>query len=177
MGLDIALLSVEQPGDWRPLIQTAANEGKPAVSPDGRWIAYQSSESGQPTHVYVQRFPGLGDRRQVSVGSRIHFNATWSRDGSSLFYIRVGATFAVMRSRVGEDAAGAPVIGTAELQLAYRFYSSPGTFRTWDLSPDEDRFLMIGFNKGVTPGSAESRPRIIIVQHWFEELKRLVPTN
>ncbi len=173
-GYDIAFLSVDEPGKWQPLIQTAAPEAKPAVSPDGRWIAYQSTEGGE-TQIYLQRLPGLGDRRQVTVGSAIHFNATWSRDGNSLFYVRVGATFDMLRSSFGEDAAGAPVIGPSVLQLSYRFFSAPWTFRTWGLSPDEDRFLMIGLGQGVAPDSAESRPQIIIVQNWFEELKRQVP--
>ncbi len=177
-GYDIGVLSLDEPGDWRPLIRTAGQENKPAVSPDGRWIAYQFSESSQSVHIYVQRFPSLENRRQVSAGSSfyaIYANATWSGDGTSLFYIRVGTTFEVIRSSFREDSAEAPVIGPVELLLPYRFYSSPGTLRTWALSPDEERFLMIGLDPSVLPDTAESRPRIVVVQDWFEELKRLVP--
>ena len=178
-GQDIGLLSVNAPGEWRPLIQTSADESKAAVSPDGRWIAYQTNDfRGSITgQVYLQRYPDLGNRRQVSVGAELHFNPTWSWDGSALFFVRMGATQAVMRSTVGEDAAGAPVIGPAEFQLAYRWWDSPtGTFRTWDLSPDDDRFLMIAYGDDVYTDFAESPAQIITVQNWFEELERLVAT-
>ena len=179
-GQDIGLLSVDTPGEWRPLIQTAADESKAAVSPDGRWIAYQNNDrrGGITGQVYLQRFPDLGNRRQVSVGAELHFNPTWSRDGSALFFVRMGAAQAVMRSTVGEDAAGAPVIGPAEFQLAYRWWDSPtGTFRTWDLSPDDDRFLMIAYGDDVYTDFAESPAQIITVQNWFEDVERLAPID
>ena len=177
-GLDVGLLSVDDQGEWRPLIQTAANESKAAVSSDGRWIAYQSGESdgSSSVHVYLQRFPDLGNRRQVSVGSELQYNPTWSRDGSALFFVRMGATQTVMRSTVGEDAAGAPVIGAAEFQLAYRWWDNPGSFRTWDLSPDDHRFLMIAYGADVYTDLAESPAQIITVQNWFEELERRMVT-
>ena len=82
-----------------------------------------------------------------------------------------------MRATVGEDAAVAIVVGTAAPLLSYRFWSSPRTNRTWDISPDGDRFLMIAFDQDIKTDTAESRPQIIVVQNWFEELKRLVPTD
>jgi len=175
-GVDVGIVSIDGAAEWQPLIQSAANESKPAISPDGRWIAYQLYE-GTQGQVYVQRFPDLGDRRQVSVGSNNHFNATWSRDGRALYYIRVRPR-AVMRATISEDGAGAPVVGAAEVVLAHDFFSSPGTYTTWDVSPGGDRFLMIVSSLDMSTTSAsEPLPQIIVVQNWFEELKRLVPTT
>ncbi len=84
----------------------------------------------------------------------------------------MGATPAVMRSTVGEYAAGAQVIGAAEFQLAYRWWDNPGTFRTWELSAEDDRFLMIAYGDDVYTDIAESPAQIITVQNWFEELNR-----
>ena len=175
-GFDIGLLRVDpvdgNPPPWQPLIQTDDDEQKPAISPDGRWIAYQADYGGS-SQIYVERFPDLGYRRQVSVGSSIHFNATWSRDGSALFYVRV-SPLAVMRASVGADASGAPVVGTAEVQFTHGFFNSPVTYRTWDLAPDADRILMIVGAGDVLIGEQESRDQIIITQNWVEELRRLV---
>jgi len=136
-GFDIGLLPVESvdgsPEAWQPLIQTDDNEREPAISPDGRWLAYEADYGGD-SHIYVERFPDLGDRRQVSVGLSIHFNPTWSQDGSALFYVRL-SPFAVMRASVSEDATGAPEVGTAEVRFTHGFFTGPTAMRTWDLAP------------------------------------------
>ena len=175
-GLDIGLLPVDgSPAEWRPLIQTPEQESKPAISPDGRWIAYQASYSGD-SQIYVERFPDLGDRRQVSVGSSVHFNATWAQDGSALYYVGLNP-LAVKRATITADAGGAPVVGTAEVRFTHRFFNSPITYRTWDLSPDADRILMIVPVRNLADNTTDERPQIIIIQNWIEELRRLVPTE
>ena len=115
-GQDVGLVSVDGTGEWEPLIQTAADEQEPVISPDGRWIAYTSDETGEG-QVYVQRFPDLGDRRQISVGGGRR--PTWSRDGSALIYLGGGPPpTAVMRVTVQDDAAAVgPVVGTAGTPL------------------------------------------------------------
>ena len=65
---DIGMLSMDGAGTWEPLIQTPAEEWSPVLSPDGRWLAYTSNETGQ-FEVYVQRFPEMEDRRPVSVAA------------------------------------------------------------------------------------------------------------
>jgi hypothetical protein len=75
---------------------------------------------------------------------------------------------------VGLDAAGTAVIGPPEAWLDYRYYSRPNQGWRYDLSPDGTRMLVIG-NSGAATADA-GPPQIHIVQHWFEELKRLVPT-
>ena len=66
-GRDVGTVSMLAPETWTPLIQTTADEWAPALSPDGRWLAYTSDESGR-AEVYVQRFPELSDRTPISIG-------------------------------------------------------------------------------------------------------------
>ena len=66
---DIGVLSLEESPSWEPLLESEANEeDDPAISPNGDWIAYSSDESGQH-EIYVQRFPQLGQRQQVSTSA------------------------------------------------------------------------------------------------------------
>jgi Tol biopolymer transport system component len=67
----------------RPLLATPAYEEGASVSPDGRWVAYVTDETGRK-EVYVQRFPGLGSKVQVSIHGG--YSPVWSRDGRALFY-------------------------------------------------------------------------------------------
>ena len=98
----------------------------------------------------------------------------WARDGQELFYLAQapGPISTLMRvpieARSTVWSAGAP---TALFQGRY-FTGTQG--RTYDVSPDGRRFLMI---KEAGGDQGDARPQIIVVQHWFEELKRLVPTN
>ncbi len=170
---DVGLVSIDGTGDWEPLIQTAANEKEPVISPDGRWIAYASDETGE-FQVYVQRFPDLGDRRQVSVGYA--HRLTWPRDSNALIYLRGGPPDAVMGVTVEDDAtAVGPVFGTAELLLDYRYFSRPGAGKYYDVSPDGERFLMISSRFLTVTTPEESLRQINVVLNWFEELKERVP--
>ena len=82
-GYDIWLVSLEGEGTSQPVLQTRFNESNPAISPDGRWIAYQSDESGR-YEVYVQPFPDLDGKWQVSTDGGL--GALWAPDGGELFY-------------------------------------------------------------------------------------------
>ena len=86
---DIGVLSMDGERPWQPLLNSAANENAPALSPDGRWLAYTSNETGQ-TEVYVDRFPDLGNKEQISTGGGRF--PVWSPDGSELFYIDAGGS-------------------------------------------------------------------------------------
>ena len=164
---DIGVLTLEGDREWHPLLQTASNELHPAISPNGSWIAYTSSVSGQG-EIYVERFPDLGDRRTISTGGGR--TPHWSPAGDELFYRRLdGAMMVVPIDTRQGFAPGTPevVFGGA----SYRVFGPP-FFMNYDLSPNGDRFLMI--KTGATSDTAEST-QAILVQNWFEELTRLVP--
>jgi Tol biopolymer transport system component len=73
-----------KPGQPKTFVNTPFEESDPAFSPDGRWIAYQSNESGK-TEVYVRPFPGPGGKTQISTGGGSH--PEWSRSGKELYYL------------------------------------------------------------------------------------------
>ena len=92
-------------GKLTPLLTTPFSNDTPALSHDGRWLAYSSDESGQ-TEVYVQPFPSMQGRTQVSAGGG--FQPVWSRNGRELYYRGKGKIMAVDISTVNGFSAAAP---------------------------------------------------------------------
>ena len=170
---DVGMVASDGSGTWTPLVQTPARDLAPAISPDGRWLAYASNESGL-YEVYVQRFPEMLGRQQVSVGTghRPH----WSDDGRELFYLHAptGPPRAVVRVTVEPTDSDPPALdfGAEEVLFDWRYHQRSSAMPFYDLSPD-GRFLMI--TTGDAAGDGSGRAEINIVLDWFEELKRLVP--
>jgi serine/threonine-protein kinase len=166
------LLQVALDGTHRvtPLLQTKFDKRNAIVSPDGRWLAYESNSSGA-TEIYVRPFPNVdGGQWQVSTeGGKMPL---WARSGKELFY--VSGDGALMRVFV--EASGATWNAGTPVKLLERGYYAPSGYvgRTYDVSSDGQHFLMI--KAPATDGSA-APPALIVVQHWDEELKRLVPTR
>ncbi len=151
----------------RPFVQTPAIEGAPSFSPDGRWIGYVSDESGRP-EIYVQPFPGPGGKWQVSTDGGTE--PAWSSDGREIFYRNGRRMMAVPVTTSGGFSPGTPV---ALFEGDYEASTFPLTGVAYDVTRDRQRFLMV---KAIAP--AQSAPaQINVVLNWFEELKRLVPTN
>ncbi len=165
----IALVSLSGAPTVEPLLESRFEEAAPAVSPDGRWLAYHSAESGQ-REIYVQRFPELGARTTVSTGGGAQ--PQWSDDGRELFY---RTTSGGMMAVAVETEPAFRVLGDAEL-LFERPYFMLGSRRTYDVSSDGQRFLMVKVEESGPAGDASGQ-RIDLTVHWFEELKRLVPVN
>jgi len=175
-GFDIGLISPDAAGTWRVLIQTPFDELDGQISPDGRWIAYMSNDSGG-SQVYVQRFPGLGDRQPVSPGQDRNVKPRWAPDGRALFYRRGSGERAIMRVPfVTNPATGEAVIGVAVPVLDWRFWVSQDTQRVWAIAPDGHRFLVI---KEISEANAVPQPsrQINVVLNWLEDLERRVPTK
>jgi eukaryotic-like serine/threonine-protein kinase len=169
---DIGSLSMEGDHKWRSLLHEKYIELQPKISPDGRWMAYMSSESGR-AEVYVRPFPEINKGRwQVSTSGGN--SPLWSPDGRKLFY------------RSGDAGMVVPV----ETEPAFRPGKPEALFRgayvglslddahTWDISPDGKRFLMIKEAVSTASPAAPEGPRKInIVVNWFEELKQRVPVK
>jgi serine/threonine-protein kinase len=149
-----------RPLDGAPtlFLSTPFTETAPAFSPDGRWIAYVSDESGQ-YEVYVRPYPGPGGTWQVSAqGGEEHI---WSRDGKELFY-RNGNVW--MRVDVRLD--GRFQAGTPEVVFEGPYVNVGG--RSYDITPDGQRFIVL---EPVEPATAPVT-HLTVVLNWFEEVKR-----
>jgi serine/threonine-protein kinase len=163
-GWDLWSLSLEDAGKPQPIAQTEAIEFAGFLSPNGRWLAYQSNEEGQ-RDIYVQAFPpGSGGKWRISTkGGR---SPRWAPNGEELFYWEPSNR--IMAVKVTTDPTftrGNPAPLRVELSL-------PSSYRIWDVTPDGQRFLIMQPQK-----ESKSVTQINIVQNWFEELKRLVPTG
>ena len=136
-----------------------------ALSPDGRWIAFESTASGQ-REVYVRPFPDADSGRWL-VSTDGGQQPLWGPDGRELFYWSNAGLMAVPVETEPNFMPGNP-----ELLFNLGAYSySAG--RNYAVAPDGERFLMIKQSGSDETSSTE----FILVQNWFEELKRLVPTD
>jgi serine/threonine-protein kinase len=166
---DIWLLRLEGKRWSEPFLQTRFDEYHPNISPDGRWLAYSSNESGR-LEVYVQPFPhGRGKWLISTEGGR---EPLWARNGRELFYRSGKKVMAVAIITEPAFVAERPRLLfegfylDADDSLGFTAFGRPN----YDVSPD-GRFLMI------KPEPRPSSTQINLVLNWFEELKRLVPAK
>ncbi|HXW07907.1 MAG TPA: hypothetical protein VD833_21935 [Vicinamibacterales bacterium] len=171
---DLALLSLdgERPVTW--VTRTPFSEFGAEISPDGRWLAYESDPSGQ-REIHVRAFADAdGDGWLVSAGGGSQ--PLWSHDGRELFYLAPDGT--LMSAAVDAIRDGAPFrTGPPSPVIApgpYRARSGTQAGRTYDVSPDGGRFLRIKVEGGAVARGPRS---LVVVQNWAEELKRLVPRD
>jgi len=169
----------------RLFLRAPFNETAPTFSPDGRWLAYVSDESGR-NEVYVQPFPGPGGPPPVGsssqgaqspgsgpqggkwqVSTEGGTGPVWNRNGRELFY-RIGDRMMAV------DVTAQPAFAAGKPRLLFeaRYDPDPGaSYRAnYDVAPDGQRFLMV---KG--PETTSQLTQVNMVLDWFEELKRRVP--
>jgi len=157
-GVDLFALPLS--GDRMPIpfLNTKFNEGPGQFSPDGRWVAYRSNESGMG-EVYVAPFPGPGGRWQISTAGGT--NPRWRRDGQEIFYLAPdNRLMAVAVSGKGASFE----VGTVKALFQTR--AVPGSRYSYDVSPDGQRFLI-----NTAPEQGASAP-ITVVLNWSTGLKK-----
>ncbi len=156
---DIWLLPLTEERKPRPFLNTPFNEIDPKISPDGRWIAYASDETGRE-EVYVQSLEGSGGKYQISTDGG--FGALWARNGRELFYRKDNKAMAVTVTTNPGFAASTPRTlfeGTYDIH--------PRREGVWDITPDGQRFLM------VRPTAHESsQDQFRVVLNFSTEIKR-----
>jgi serine/threonine-protein kinase len=154
---DIWVLPVAGDRTPRPLVQTRFDEYMPEISPDGRWLAYTSNESGR-YEVFVRPFPGPGGKWQVSNGEGTEPH--WRGDGQELFYRSGGALM-----RVAVDTAQGFVAGRPE--RLFEGMRTGGAPMSYAVSRDGRRFLYL------PDGTAARLSRAALVLDWASEVERL----
>ena len=142
------------------LLDTPFAEHTPSLSPDGRWLAYVSAESGQP-QVYVRPFPGPGGRSQVSAEGGNQ--PGWAHNGREIFYLASDGSLTVAAVRTDPDFA----VESRERLTSWAPYFRTGNRRQYDPSPGDQRLLAI------RAGEFEIPP-YVLVQNFFEELRQVV---
>ena len=170
-GADLWLVKLTGDSDPRPLLQTPVSERNAEFAPDGRWIAYESVEAGR-SEVSVRPFPDVNaGKRQISTAGGSQ--PLWARSGKELFYFDAsGAVLSVPVTSQSPLAFGTP---TKVVDAKYVWALPTYAGRFFDVSADGRRFLMM--KQSARTGQDGSLPTITIVQNWFEELRRIAPTN
>jgi eukaryotic-like serine/threonine-protein kinase len=166
-GDDLDVLLLDGKSRPEPLIQTTFNEQHGELSPDGRWIAYDSNDAGQQ-QVFVRPFPNVnGGHWLVSPGGGS--KPVWAHSGRELFYFSGSAMMAVPVQTTSGFVAGNAV------RLFDGAYYSAQTPRVYDVDRSDQRFLMIKDPPAVVD-PATKPATIVVVLNWFEELKPRVAT-
>jgi Tol biopolymer transport system component len=148
---DVWVLPMEGDKKPRPFLVTDFDEGSARFSPDGRFVAYVSNETGND-EVYVRSFPDGGGKWQVSKGGGA--TPAWSRDGKQLFYTNSARLFAV-------DVTSTPTFQSGEPRVVYTMLDGG----EWDVAPD-GRFLV------VQSSAQNAAAPIKVVLNWQAELKK-----
>jgi serine/threonine-protein kinase len=161
---DIWALQIDNNREPRPILQTPASEVDAGLSGDGRWMVYASDESGR-YEVYVQSFAGSGGKWQISTdGGR---EPVWAHNGREVFY-RSG------EKMMAAEVAREPTFHAATSRLLFQGPYEAGNIGSpdYDVTADDQRFMM------VQPSEQQSSSGDFnVVLNWFEELKRVAPTD
>ncbi|MEO6434607.1 MAG: protein kinase [Tepidisphaeraceae bacterium] len=173
-GADVMTLSMEgsdtsgwTPGKPQPFLSSASAEWRPAFSPDGRWLAYTSNESGNQ-EVYVRLFPGRGGKQQISSGGGVI--PKWSPNGKDLFYRTASnrINVATYTATANDFRAEKP----RQWSRGQFTNTSAGDAGNFDLHPDGKRFAVL-----MPPGRAEGVKvdKVTFVFNFFDEVRRTAP--
>ena len=182
---DVGILSLEGQGsvDW--VLDGDAHESNIDLSPDGRWVAYSSDESGQ-VEIWVRPFPIVGETRwQISRGGGR--TPKWGPDSREVFYqtadpgaptidaplaLVAGSTLMVVMNESDQTfSPGSPVpLFDGPYLVGIGSWSTP-----YDVSADGQRFLMI--KEDPAPVAATDQLAVVAVLNWVDELRRLLPND
>jgi eukaryotic-like serine/threonine-protein kinase len=156
---EIWILPIEGDRKPYPYLRTNFDNRSPALSPDGQWLAYQSDESGRP-EVYVQKFPGPGQKTQIS--SEGGTSPVWAKNGLELFYRNSNKQMVVSVSTKGGFAAGNP---RALFQNpVWAWQAGPN----YDVTPDGKRMIAVEIGEEAT-----SSPMHVVLNWKTEFLERM----
>jgi hypothetical protein len=155
-GWDLWLLDLGKGGEPRPVLRTPFQEFLPSLSPDGRWMAFVSDESGR-MEIYLQRFSDPGERIRISTdGGTL---PRWRGDGRELFYLSADARLVA----VPVDLTGTPEVGTPQRLFGLGSAVGVDVLDRYDVISDGQRFLTIDSVQG-------SGSEVIVILDWEARL-------
>jgi serine/threonine-protein kinase len=160
-GWDVLALSLNGNSKPRPLLTSAFDELQPDLSPDGRWLAYVSNETGR-SEVYVQRYPDLSGKWQIS--NEGGTEPAWSSSGDELFY-RSGRQMMVVAMTVAQELRP----GRPQMLFEGNFLQDVQYGRGYDVAPDDQGFVLIEQSSGV-----HSEYDLRVALNWLSEIDQLV---
>lgn len=162
-GFDLFLLPLH--GDRRPVpyLQTSFNEVEAQFSPDGLWMAYVSSESGEP-QVYVQAIPASGRKWQISTAGG--YQPRWRRDGNELFYLSTDQKLMAVPVKTGANFETGSPQPLFELQSVYPPTSGTGGRFAYQPTRTGERFLV------TLPVGGAGTPALTVVLNWQAGLRK-----
>ena len=162
---DVMMLTLDKGRGVQPIVRTPQPEQHGVVSPNGQWLAYAGFDG--VSQIFVRPFPNVNDAiTQVSTSGG--GQPQWARNGRELFYLSLDGSLMsvpVVPGRTWKAQAPVRVIDPDVLR------DVSISLRTYDVSPDGQRFLVIKDAPG--ENTAASPPQVIVVQNWIEEWKRL----
>ncbi len=171
---DLFLLTLDGESPPLQLTETEFREWRPAISHDGRWIAYQSNETGRP-EIYVRPFPEI-ETGKWQISNEGGEYPKWGPNDSEIIFRRsrvpgFTSESSIMASRVTTEPT---FQNDAPITLFSGSYNVIGDTGGLDISADGSQFLLI---RGADNLGASEQTRLIAVENWFEELKRLAPPD
>jgi serine/threonine-protein kinase len=163
-GRDVYAMQLGVDSVPRPLLITAADEKAIALSPDNRWLAYESNESGRD-EIYVRPFPNVeAGKWQVSINGGTF--PLWSHSGREVFYLDNSNDLLTV-AQIG-SIGGFTVTQRRALFKLDDSYQTSANYTPWEIAPDDRRFLMVRL-----PSRPPGEPvPLILIENWFEELKQ-----
>jgi eukaryotic-like serine/threonine-protein kinase len=156
---DIFVMPLSGDHQLKPFLKTPFSEGNAVFSPDGRWLAYQSDESGR-SEVYLTPFPGPGGKWQVSQNGGTR--PLWRHGGGAVFYLGQDGT--LFEASVVEHGAAVEV-GTPRVLFQGPRMGTSATSRPFAVAPQGDRYLFLKPVENVTTP-------LTLVTHWTEGIRR-----
>jgi serine/threonine-protein kinase len=156
----------------RPLVVSEFNESSPAVSPDGRWLAYQSNETGLQ-EVFIRPFPDT-EGRKIQVSNGGGRSPVWAHSGLELFYVTDESPSTAARDLMVAEIRRGPPMAVGQRRV---LFSVPAGFNfasantSYLITNDDQRFLMA---RMADTGEEQNQGELIVIQNFFEEVKRLV---
>jgi serine/threonine-protein kinase len=164
---DLLIVPLAHEKRLRTLLQSPGVERNLAIAPNGRFLAYDSDESGR--QIYVRPFPNVAARRwQISTSGGAF--PVWTRGGREIIYI--DGQSRIMAAAVRANGVDELNVSRPEPLFTFTGSAGNGLDREFDVTSDGERFL---FLVSAGPPTSEARVELVLLQNWVEELIRLVP--